>query len=82
VRAYLIRSRKFPKKQAYLYRYLFLYTNKLAQVMLKKQFLGKNEFQIQLQLLEQKVKIATIANKTWLLGKIEQQQANQAAVLK
>lgn len=82
VRAYLLRSRKFPKKQADLYRYLFLYTNKLAQLMLKKQFLGKKEFQIQLQLLEQKVKIATIANKTWLLGKIEQEQSGQAAFLK
>lgn len=74
VRVYLLRNRKFPKKQADLYRYLFLNTNKLAQLMLKKQYLGSSEYQKQLQFLADKIKITTIANKTWLLGKIEMQQ--------
>lgn len=76
VRAYLLRSRKFPKKQADLYRYLFLFTNKLAQLILKKQFLGINEFKTQLRQLEEKVKVSSIANKTWLLGKIDLQKVN------
>ncbi|MBP9797078.1 MAG: hypothetical protein KBD42_13610 [Chitinophagales bacterium] len=72
VRVYLLRGKQLSKKQADLYRNLFLYTYKLSMLNINKKVLGNALYNERKQSLKTKVINASVANKNWLLEKINE----------
>ncbi len=68
VRVYLLRLKQLPKKQTDLYRYLFLYTYKLAKLKLRIHYAPFGDVLPEMDKLKAKIYTADIANKSWLIA--------------
>ncbi len=68
VRVYLLRGHQLTRKQADLYRYLFLYTYRLSRIIQQAPYVNKAASRKKLEVLINKIQSADVANKTWLLG--------------
>ncbi|MBC8047070.1 MAG: hypothetical protein H7Y00_09770 [Fimbriimonadaceae bacterium] len=67
VRVYLLRNKQVSRKQADLYRNLFLYTHKLAALLGKRSFVKETEYAEAHVKLLKKVEQNAVANKNWLI---------------
>ena len=71
VRVYLLRLKKITKKQADLYKYLFLFTYKLSRIKMSIPYTHDEIIQSKLSQLRNKISTADIANKSWLLSMVD-----------
>lgn len=71
VRVYLLRLKKITKKQADLYKYLFLFTYKLSRLKMSMPYTRDEIMFSKLSQLRNKISAADIANKSWLLAMVD-----------
>lgn len=72
MKIYLLREKQLSKNQHLQYKYLFRYTLRLYKLRLNKQMLDDAAYQLQLTELKDRVtENPFVANKQWLLAKIE-----------
>lgn len=71
IKAYLLRNKQIPRKQAELYRNLFMLSHKLILLQHKWSTLHKEDQLMQKSKLTAKISASAVANKPWLLSQLE-----------